>query len=347
MTFLLRSSDGGEYDKLRNIRFSRSIDELVSILDVEMILAAGSNIDLTGTVQLYHDNKLIFTGQCFADNQIQADETQMQFQFRSKSFNLARCMHLGAKTFNKSNLSVIVDALLKPFGVKVSSIVRNPKVEKFAIDSTETVFDALDKLIKDNGLLMIDTPSGDIAIIDRNVTGSSFRLQLEKNIQSFEYGREMQEVFSEIHVISETEKTFQRAIAKDPNAIGYSPLVIKSAKKATLAELQAIANFEVAVRSARASSMKLAIPAASWVFDGQVVDINRQVNLNYPDRPDFNGIYMIKSVNLGFSENEGHTVELTLAEPNEFLAKPEVAKKPKTKKTGKASKAGTLKIINP
>jgi prophage tail gpP-like protein len=93
--------------------------------------------------------------------------------------------------------------------------------------------------------------------------------------------------------------------------------------------------------------MKLAIPAASWVFDGQVVDINRQVNLNYPDRPDFNGIYMIKSVNLGFSENEGHTVELTLAEPNEFLAKPEVAKKPKTKKTGKASKAGTLKIINP
>jgi prophage tail gpP-like protein len=347
MSFLLRSSSGGEYNKLRNVSLTRSIDELVSVVDVEMILAAGSSIDLSGQVQLYHENRLVFTGSCFADNRVQSDETQIQFQFRSKTFNLARCMHLGVKTFNKAKLSSIVEALLKPFGIKVSSISKNPQIAKFSIDSTETVFDALDKLIKDNGLLMIDTPSGDIAIIDRNLSGSSFKLDLGKNVESIEYSREMQDVFSEIQVISETEKSFQRAVAKDPNAIGYSPLVIKSQKKSTLAELQAIANFEVAVRAARSASLKVAIPAASWIFENQIVDINKQVNLNYPDSPDLSGVYMVKSVKLNYAEGQGHSIELALSEPNEFLAKPEIAKKPKTKKTGKASKAGSLKIINP
>lgn len=327
----VRTISGRSLQLVESISISRSIENLVSTCDLQLALPSVSQVDLSGLLEVFYDNRKVFTGYIFDQVSANGDGTIINFMLLSKTANVARCMHTGPKTFTNASLRNILESILNPFNVQISSLAKNPTVASFAINNTETAFSAIDRLLKENGLLITDNVDGNVDIIERNITTSTVSFIVGRNVKVVNSKFSMHKVHSEITVISENkDQGTISATARDLNAVGYSPLIIKAESKSSKAILQQRANYEVAVRAARKRSITLELPNVNWYVSGRILTVNEVVNLTNPIEPSSNGLYMIKSLDLSFNKNGGHGVKLVLSNPDEFLPRPEVPKETKT-----------------
>lgn len=237
------------------------------------------------------------------------------------------------------NLLQIAKALCAPFGISVS--VTGPMggvFPKVAILPGESVWQCLERLARQRGLLMVSDAVGGIVFMQPNRTPSGAALVQGKNILSATATYDAQDRFSVYYVKGQTagtDDTFGATAAQiearsqDVAVDRYRPLVVLSETNTSGAEAQTRANFEATTRAAR--SAKFEITVQGWQRDdnGTLWQPNQLVTCKIPSlRVD--GDMLISAINYRKSAQTGTTAVLKLARPDAFMVEKVAAKKDKT-----------------
>lgn len=323
----LLTASGEALRFIEAITINRSIDQLISTCELSFSLNSVQGVDLSGISKIRYRGKTIFTGMFNKAKLKMQTGQRFAYSFVSKPFYLANSMHLGKKTFNNSMLSTILNEMVTPFGVKIASLAVDPKITNFSVNSTETVFEAIDRLVKENGLLIIDNFDGDLEVINARESNTDINLQVGENLEVLDIESDLSNIHSEVIYITESKEAGSlRASAKDLNALGYSPIIKKANSRADTKTLQSLANYDVAMADARKTKITASLPVTNWHVNNRVLKVNESVSLEYPDYPVFSGLYMIKDITMAYGKSDGHSLELSLTSSESFIAKPEIPK---------------------
>ena len=99
---------------------------------------------------------------------------------RSKAGDLIDSYHEGPSEYKNITLTNLAKELIAPFGLKVFESVEPKIINKFAVKPGETIFEALDRAAREQGLCFISTRAGNIRLT-RAARERSFS-SLEQNI---------------------------------------------------------------------------------------------------------------------------------------------------------------------
>jgi len=118
----------------------------------------------------------VLTGHIEMINVSYTDEDR-SFTMSGRSFagDLVDCMHEGPCEFKNLTLLKLTEELVRPFGLKVFESIETTIIDKFAYKPGETVFEALDRAARLQGLFFVSTPFGNIRITRAGATEARFR----------------------------------------------------------------------------------------------------------------------------------------------------------------------------
>lgn len=259
---------------------------------------------------------------------------------RDRAGDLIDCsvVHNGNEIVGQ-NLLQIAKTLCAPFGIKVTATSPIGGVfAKFAILPGESVWQSLERLARQRGMLMVSDGLGGIVFMQPNRVSSGAALVQGKNIITATATYDAQDRFSVYYVKGQTagtDDTFGasaaqiEAKAQDIAVNRYRPLVVLSETNTSGAEAQTRANFEATTRAAR--SAKFEITVQGWQRDdnGTLWQPNQLVACKIPSlRVD--GDMLISAINYRKSSQSGTTAVLKLARPDAFMVAEVTKKKDKT-----------------
>ena len=161
------------------VAFSSSIEEAVRTLSVKLIGAYQDDIDEQVTagdlVSAWVGKDRLFSGyaETFSDES-GPDSESLSIECRSKTCDLVDCS-APVKSWSNIRLDKLVAALCDGFAVSIvfaEAAAAAKLIRKFRTTAGETVFAALDRLAKEQGLLVTDDETGRL-VITRAAGGSA------------------------------------------------------------------------------------------------------------------------------------------------------------------------------
>lgn len=162
------------------VAFSASIEEAVRTLSVRLIGAYQDDTDEQVTagdlVSAWVGPDQLFAGyaETFTDESA-ADSESLSIECRSKTCDLVDCS-APVKAWSNIRLDKLVAALCEGFPVTVafeSSVAAARLIRRFRTTIGETVFAAIDRLCKEQGLLVTDDETGRLVITRAAVGGAT------------------------------------------------------------------------------------------------------------------------------------------------------------------------------
>lgn len=162
------------------VAFSASIEEAVRTLSVRLIGAYQDDTDEQVTagdlVSAWVGADQLFAGyaETFTDESA-ADSESLSIECRSKTCDLVDCS-APVKAWSNIRLDKLVGALCEGFPVSVafeSSVAAARLIRRFRTTIGETVFAAIDRLCKEQGLLVTDDEAGRLVITRAALGGMS------------------------------------------------------------------------------------------------------------------------------------------------------------------------------
>lgn len=326
----------------KNVRIVRSIEQLASAFDVGFTDRWSRTDEPLGIFAgdecaLEVDGDRIVSGYVDdAEVSSTASDRSMTVSGRSRAGDLvdASAVHKSGQWTSRPLREIATD-LCKPFGVAVRAEVDlGGAIRTFALQEGESVYEALDRLARIRGLLVVTATDGAVVFTRAGKSGARTRLERGVNILRGTVRTSWRERFSEYIVKAQSSgddslfgepAAAAKATAKDAGVGRHRPLIILSDEQGSVAELKQRAQWEANVRAGRASRLVYEVPgwrdAAGAIWEPntrvQVIDPWFRVNAEL----------LIVSATLARSD-QGTTTELELADPKAFDVLP-VTPKPK------------------
>ena len=275
------------------------------------------------------------------DYQIDAERRTIEITGREKTLDLVDCSAVNKPgTWKGRKLEQIAADLTKPFGIKATAVAATGEAfPNFTLQQGETVFEAIQRMTKQRGVLPVTTVDGDLEFRTPGDQRGGYGLTLGENLLSFGFKNDVAERFSEYLIKGYSDKATRgtkghpASSSKDPGVPRYRPLVIVHDDKSTTAILKKRALWEASVRAAKCVSIKAKVQG--WrADDGTPYRHDRLVRVKAESQGvDADLLIVGVAFMLGA---RGTTAELSLAPPEAYSLEP--LPPPKGKSKGKGVK---------
>ena len=214
----------------------------------------------------------------------------------------------------------------------IDRALKNSKIPKVTIEQGDTYFTALEKVARKKGVVLTESPAGNLILETRGKDRATTELHLGVNCISGQAEFDDTNTFSDYIVKGQSqgsdnffaEKASQPcAIAKDSSVTRFRPKLIIGEKSMNDQEAQDRANWEATFAAANAGVVS--IRTYEWLQqDNRLWQINEIVKLKNP----FVGIadedLLIKSTNFTYSKSGGKVTDLELVRKDSYDPQPEV-----------------------
>jgi prophage tail gpP-like protein len=269
--------DGGEYAGWTQVEVERSLDRFAHSFDLGYTdrwseAAEPWPIRPGATAQIKYGNHILITGWVEASTfSAQRDQWRLRAQGRSLTGDLVDCGAL-FKTGNWNNqlLRVIANDLVSPYGLAVElSIPDNEPIRKFTIEMGESVYDALERLVRNRGYLLTTHPDGNVGLVRLlDFVGSVVDVPVADAI-SRELSEDAQDVHSQYLLRSQSygadefglDVTIRRTFDGQPvTGMRHRPMVLFADSASSREELAKRAAWEQNVRYGRSVRVRYSLP---------------------------------------------------------------------------------------
>lgn len=240
-------------------------------------------------------------------------------------------------------LDGIIRALIKPFGLKLIAEVDPGAVfPVFAIQPCETVWEAIERALKQRFLILTPNGAGDLVLADIGKKRAHDSLEEGINIKSASADYDYSQRFSEYVVKGqasvandgwEESKTSVENRAKDRNIKRYRLKVINAETQASEGSAGNRAELEAATRAGKAT--KITVTVQGWTMtNGELWPLNSITRVKSP-LLSIDEDLLISETEFSVSDQGGKTAKLELTRPDAYLlgqGKGKRGKKDKKKK---------------
>lgn len=260
-----------------------------------------------------------------------ARDRRLSVSGRDKAADLVDCSALNSPgTWKDRTLPQIAGDLLAPFGL--SAEVEGdpgPPFKAFALQQGESVWEALERLTRFRGLMLVSTGDGSVRLIRPGRRRADFVLRQGETLMAVSGGRNDVDRFARYVVKGQSAGDDEvngpaaagpSAEAADPGARPGRTLLIVAEEQATLASLKLRADWEANVRAARSQTWSITVqgwrdPAgALWAAD-LVVPIEAPW-------AELTGDQLIVDVDFRLDADGGSTTRLTCQPPDAWTPAP-------------------------
>lgn len=323
--------DAKTYSGWKSVKVVRSIETLAGRFDLSLTSAKPFPIPRGGAVELLLYGQTIITG--YSDNikgSIGEDQYGLQTSGRDKTGDLVDASALvDSQELLNVTLREIVETVIEPFGISAVFEVEPPeKFKKFSFQE-ESGFEAIERACRLRGVFATSDQSGQIIIQEYGKIRANTSLETGKNVFRATSALEEASRFSEYRVfgqqsgndnISAQASAEPEGSAIDEGVKRYRPLIIIAEGSIDSAIAQKRAEWEAAVRAARATSAEVTVKG--WLDSaGELWRENRVVKCLIPEIG-ISGDMLIKEVSYSLSNEEGENTTLVLVRPDAYLKKP-------------------------
>lgn len=257
---------------------------------------------------------------------------------RSKAGDLVDCSVVH-ETGQWANIDILnlAQQLCKPFGIAVTKAegLDIGEAKKQATQESETVFEMLDRITKEVGVLMMSTANGDLVITqsgDRTLAGAHVTLGKNalKGALVENWVKRHSVYVVKAHIKGADTDPHPTAITADDNATDPSvkrnrPLTIIVSAATTTENIKKRAKWECNVRAARSAKYSLTVPG--WTYDGKNLwEPNCLVRVD-DEKLDVHDNMLITDVKYEVNSRTGVTTELTFMDKSSFSKTPILPKR--------------------
>ncbi|WP_165184706.1 phage baseplate assembly protein [Caulobacter soli] len=204
-----------------------------------------------------------------ADYELEDKRHGVSIAGREKTGDLVDCAAIHApSSWKNSKLEAIAAALAKPFGVKVSAKVSTGAAFSFALQQGETVFEAIDRMSRQRGVLGLTTVDGNLELTRPGQVKAGYILAEGVNIERIRFTNDVKDRFSQYILKGQagggdfllgTTAHQPKAQAADPGVTRYRPTVIINHDASSAGTLADQAKWEATVRAARAQQVTVTV----------------------------------------------------------------------------------------
>lgn len=166
--------DGAEYTGWIQAEVERSLDQFAHRFDLTYVDKWSDFVDPwpirpgNSVVVKYGDHVLVTGHVDFTSFTASSDSSwKLRAAGRSLTGDLvdSSAIHKSG-SWQNAKLSTIANDLVRPYGLSVLlSVPDNDPIPKFALQEGETVYDALDRLVRNRGFLLFTHPDGNVGLI--------------------------------------------------------------------------------------------------------------------------------------------------------------------------------------
>ncbi|MDP2375305.1 phage baseplate assembly protein [Reyranella sp.] len=186
------------------------------------------------------------------DAAVTVDSHRLEVTGREKTCDLVDCSAIHRPgSWTGRRLEQIAADLAAPFGIAVTALVdTGAPFARFALQQGETVFDAIERMTRQRGVLPVTTAAGDLAFIRPGEVQAGYGLTLGENLESVSFANDVTDRFSAYHLKGEAaDASRPSARAADPGVRRHRPLLIVNDDDSTTAGLGERARWEATVRA--------------------------------------------------------------------------------------------------
>ena len=260
-------------------------------------------------VKVKLDEEFVFSG--FINSlDISLKDRSVSVSGRSRAGDLIDCSILGDLQHKNQKLEIFLNKICSPFGIKViPKVSTGGIIPSIVVQSSESVFDVMDRLTRAKGLLLRSNAEGDIEIISKGLFRSPDALVEGINLLDASLSDNETDRFSEIIVKSQSKETVNiEAKAKDLAIERYRPKILISESSQDQAGAEKRAQWETSFRAAK--SQGISCQVFGWRrSDGSLWSVNETVEFDCP----FMGLktdLIIKTVTFDKSDSTLTSLEL-------------------------------------
>ena len=266
------------------------------------------------------------------DSEISATTRSLSITGRSLAGDLVDCSYIGRSQFTDNpTMSVIVNTMLEPFGIKSIFKVDGGSFTKLDIRQGEKVAEVIDRMAREKNLIVYSDFEGNLVFDQGGSSRSTSDIIQGQNLLSASVRRNNTDRFSEYFIKSQSSGivgTPQNAIqntgsATDEGVTRYRPLLLVGENSNNQQTATQRAAYEANIRSAKSEVFNVSVQG--WFQrDGSLWDINQIVGLR-SSYLDHDGDLLVDSVS--FSKSVSGTItNLTLVRPDAYQFSPIVPK---------------------
>jgi prophage tail gpP-like protein len=329
--------NGNQYRGWKSINIQKSLMQLAGKFEFKSSnkfpqQSVNWDIKLGDECEILVDNTTLITG--YIDNipeSYDKDTYDIVFAGRDKTADLVECSHDGSNEYLDLNIEQIIDNLLVPFDVTLTSTndVTNDlltPVSAFAIQQAESILEPISRLCASIGVLPVSFGDGFLTITRAGTIPTFDNIDANINVLSASRIQTNEDRFSEYIVKNNEEQVIQGidsnqlvGIATDSVITRHRPLIILGEDERTIKACQDRAEWEKRIRAgmSRAVTYKL----QGWQqSDGSLWPLNGLVKV----KDDYFSIIsqlLISNISYNINESEGSTVTMQLVEPDTFKSR--------------------------
>lgn len=304
------------------------------------------------------DGQVISTGYIDEiDISYSGENHTIEFRGRSKTCDLVDCSYYpdnNVYEFENKTVLQIIKLLCLPFNITVKydlkgSVALSKIVAKFTVDQGSPVFEDINKLCVQYGILPFCTPLGELYLFrgetnvntsdiltENNVIDGSLALS---NIDRFSKyivkgsgnSTEFNIPFGEGATSSGAFASIEPGIAKDLYINRNRPFVIMVDGATDQGKMKEQALYESRIRYGNSRELTYTVQGWTQASNGKLWKINQLVNI-VDQKFNFEGTMLINNVNYNYASGDGFITKLTLVSPLSYSIKP-IVKQKGSKKT--------------
>ncbi|MDB5432432.1 MAG: bacteriophage Mu [Caulobacter sp.] len=204
---------------------------------------------------------------------------------RDKTADLVDCSAVHSPgSWRGRKLEQIASDLAQPYGITVAAKTSTGAAfARFALQPGESVFEAMDRMAKQRGVLLTTNAAGNVEIIRPGLQAAGYRLALGENLKSIGFRNDLSERFSIYKLkghaagqaaLKGSKASRPAAEAKDAGVPRYRALVLVNEGGATPASMADRAKWEATTRAGKGQRVTAVV--AGWrAANGELYRIDR------------------------------------------------------------------------
>tara|TARA_A200000113_G_scaffold174573_1_gene159712 strand:- start:112 stop:1134 length:1023 start_codon:yes stop_codon:yes gene_type:complete len=330
--------DGVAYKGWTEAYISRSIEQMAGAFRLFVADKQDVRIYNGQACQVIFEGEVLVNGHINrTEKTISEENVSLSLIGRDLSGDLVDCSAVingGGKLYDLT-LSEVIQKLT--VGFKVPHKVKAGNSLKHDVSAEHnTIFDVIEKCCRKAGVLIMPDGKGGFVVDNVGVKRAGVSLVMGKNILSADLEDNNEDRFSIYHAKSQdygadtTEAealSLPQATSYDRDIKRYRPLVFQPEDSYNEEDLNKRAQWESAIRAARAQSMRIEVSGWRQNLDkGALWDVNMLVPVKIPN-DDIDSMMLIKAVEFSYNENEGAKTTLSLVHPDSYIKEPIIEKR--------------------
>lgn len=317
--------EGERFEGFRSIRISTTLEHCVSSFQLELTDRWQQDQQPRPIVpgdkcEIYCGHDPVLTG--FVDDvepSYDAESYVVRIYGRSTASDLVDCSSK-RKQYQEQSLEQLTKTECQPFGIDV--IVETDTGQPFKSitrDAGESIFEFLEMASRYRAVRFMNTPKGELAIIEPGSRRAAVGLELGKNILEARGFFSNRERFNEVTVLAQQPGAVwdakgisePKGVAQNPNVTRYRPLTILSQEPGNAAACKTRAQWQVNVQQGRAHQVSYLVNGWREKTGGTLWQINTLTTVNDP-WIGINKEWLIVACNY-MLDQKAYLCELTLA----------------------------------